>query len=113
MSLCLKAGSRLIHLISHCATQVIDILDGMTKKLSTPYVIFYPAVSRDGMPFPINKYVREDIQGERPGFFQEARAWRGNLVVAKYCDQNFSGMMNATMADFPLVKNWLLQHHQR
>ena len=84
----------------------------MTKKLTSPYIIFYPIVSRDGMPFPINKYIREDIQGERPGFFQEARAWRGNIIVAKYRDDTFSTMLNASMADFPLIKNYLLQHHQ-
>ena len=33
--------------------QVVDILDGMTKKFSSPYIMFYPTVSRDGMPFQL------------------------------------------------------------
>ena len=87
--------------------QVIDILDGMTKKFSSPYIVFYPTVSRDGMPFPVNKYIRE-VQGR--DFFQEAKAWRGNIVIAKYRDLEYSGMISASMADFPIVKNWLQTH---
>lgn len=88
-------------------TQIIDMLDGMTKKFDKPYIVFYPTVSRDGMPFPINKFVR-DTQGRH---YQESRAWRGNLLVAKYQDAQFSSMMDASIADFPLIKNWLTTHH--
>ncbi|KAI0733465.1 hypothetical protein C8Q72DRAFT_967355 [Fomitopsis betulina] len=83
--------------------QVIELLEGMTKKFATPFIIFYPIVSRDGMPFPINKCIKE-IQGDK---FHEAKGWRGNVVVAKYRDQEYTSMMDATMADFPIVKNWL------
>ncbi|TFY58568.1 hypothetical protein EVJ58_g6347 [Rhodofomes roseus] len=83
--------------------QVIENLEGMTRKFATPYIVFYPIVSRDGMPFPLNKGVRE-IQGDN---YEEAKAWRGNLVVAKYRDQEYASMMDASMADFPIVKNWL------
>ena len=86
--------------------QLIEALDGMLKKFPTPYIVFYPVVSRDGMPFPVNKCIRE-IQSDR---FDEARAWRGNLVVAKYKDVNYSGMMDASMADFPIIKNYLSTH---
>jgi len=83
--------------------QVIELLEGMTKSFSTPYVVFYPTVSRDGMPFPVNKCIRE-IQGDN---YQESKAWRGNLIVAKFRDQEYAGLMDASMADFPIVKNWL------
>jgi len=86
--------------------KLIEALDEMNTKFATPYIVFYPTVSRDGMPFPVNKCVRE-IQGRN---FDEAVAWRGNLVVAKYRDINYSEMMDASMADFPLVKNYLSTH---
>ena len=86
--------------------QIVEALDQMNKGFQTPYIIFYPHVSRDGMPFPINKCIRE-IQGNR---FNEARAWRGNIVVAKYRDTAFASMMDASMADFPIVKNYLANH---
>jgi len=78
----------------------------MNRKFANPYIIFYPAVSRDGMPFPINKSIRE-IQGQA---FKEEYAWRGNIVIAKYCDSPFSSMIDASMADFPILKNYLLTH---
>ncbi|KZT74502.1 hypothetical protein DAEQUDRAFT_195611 [Daedalea quercina L-15889] len=83
--------------------QVIEQLEGMTKKFSTPYIVFYPTVSRDGMPFPVNKCIKE-IQADK---YQESKAWRGNVIVAKFRDQEYASMMDATMADFPIVKNWL------
>ena len=86
--------------------QPVEALDCMTKKFATPYIIFYPLLSRDGMPFPVNKCIRE-IQGQ---VFDEARAWRGNLVVAKYRDAEYSAMTDASMADFPIIKNYLSTH---
>lgn len=85
----------------------VEALDGMNKKFTTPYVIFYPVVSRDGMPFPVNKCIRE-IQGAA---FKEGAAWRGNIVIAKYRDDRFSNMTDASMADFPLLKNYLSTHY--
>ena len=87
--------------------QPVEALDGMNKKFTTPYVIFYPVVSRDGMPFPVNKCIRE-IQGSA---FKEGAAWRGNIVIAKYRDDRFSNMTDASMADFPLLKNYLSTHY--
>ena len=83
------------------------MLDGMNKKFINPYVIFYPVLSRDGMPFPINKCLKE-IQGPN---YRENFAWRGNLVIAKYRDEQLSTLMDATMADFPLLKNYLSTHY--
>ena len=83
------------------------MLDGMNKKFVHPYVLFYPVVSRDGMPFPINKCLKE-IQGPN---YREHLAWRGNIVIAKYGDQLLSTLMDATMADFPLQKNYLSTHY--
>ena len=78
----------------------------MLKKFSTPYILFYPIISRDGMLFPVNKCIRE-IQAQT---YDEARAWRGNLVIAKYRDTNYSAMIDASMADFPIIKNYLSTH---
>ncbi|KAL4264197.1 hypothetical protein AB1N83_004563 [Pleurotus pulmonarius] len=86
--------------------QLVEALDGMNRKFAYPYIIFYPTVSRDGMLFPINKSVRE-IQG--PAFKEEV-AWRGNIIVAKYRDNPFSSMIDASMADFPILKNYLMTH---
>ncbi|KAG7091142.1 hypothetical protein E1B28_010196 [Marasmius oreades] len=86
--------------------QLVEALDGMNRKFANPYVIFYPVISRDGMPFPVNKVIR-DIQGEN---FVEEVTWRGNIVVAKYRDNPFTSMIDASMADFPIVKNYLLTH---
>jgi len=79
----------------------------MNRKFANPYIIFYPVVSRDGMPFPINKTLR-DIQGRA---YKEEFAWRGNIVVAKYRGETpFSTMIDASMADFPILKNYFLTH---
>ena len=78
----------------------------MNRKFTNPYIIFYPIVSGDGMPFPVNKCIR-DIQGRA---FAEETAWRGNIVIAKYHEDPFTGMMHASMADFPILKNYLLTH---
>ncbi|KAF8211557.1 hypothetical protein K438DRAFT_1568554 [Mycena galopus ATCC 62051] len=85
---------------------IIDSLDGMNKKFSHPYIVYYPTVSRDGMPFPINKSIR-DIQGPD---FNEKYAWRGNIIIGKFRDHNnqpFASMMDASMADFPILKNFI------
>ena len=66
--------------------QLVEALDGMNRNFTNPYIIFYPTVSRDGMPFAINKTIRE-IQGRS---FKESSAWRGNIVVAKYRESPFS-----------------------
>ncbi|KAF4588045.1 hypothetical protein EYR38_010006 [Pleurotus pulmonarius] len=86
--------------------QLVEALDGMNRKFTNPYIIFYPTVSSDGLPFPINNFLRE-IQGPA---FKETLAWRGNILVAKYRDNPFSSMMNASMADFPILKNYLTTH---
>jgi len=78
----------------------------MTKKFAHPYIIFYPTVSRDGMPFPVNRCIK-DIQGRA---FKEEVAWRGNIIIAKYRDNPFTSMIDASMADFALLKNYLLTH---
>lgn len=81
----------------------------MHTPFNHPFIIFYPTVSRDGMPFPINECVRE-IQNEGRTYL-EAKAWRGTIIVAKYKDTNFSAMADASMADFAILKNYLLQHY--
>ncbi|KAJ3550637.1 hypothetical protein NMY22_g354 [Coprinellus aureogranulatus] len=99
-----KCASRLIN--SACIPKLVEALDGMNKKFANPYIIFYPTVSRDGMPFPVNKCIK-DIQGKA---FKEPHAWRGNIVIAKYRDDPFTSMIDASMADFAILKNFLLTH---
>ncbi|KAK1217351.1 hypothetical protein PQX77_019986 [Marasmius sp. AFHP31] len=86
--------------------QLVEALDGMNRKFANPYIIFYPVASRDGMPFPVNKTIR-NIQGTN---FDEERAWRGNILVTKYRDNPFTSMMDASMADFAILKNYLMTH---
>lgn len=86
--------------------QLVESLDGMTKKFARPYIIFYPIFSRTGAPFPINKAIRE-IQGRN---YREETAWRGNILVAKYRGEGtdpFASMIDISMADFPILKNYL------
>jgi hypothetical protein len=85
----------------------VEALDGMNRKFANPYIIFFPFVSRDGMPFPINKCVRE-IQGRS---FTEEACWRGNLVIAKYRGSTWTSFIDASMADFPILKNYLMTHN--
>lgn len=87
-------------------SKLVEALDGMNRMFANPYIIFYPTVSRDGMQFPINKTLR-DIQGRA---FKEEYAWRGNIIVAKYRDSPFTSMVDASMADFPILKNYFLTH---
>lgn len=75
----------------------------MNRKFDQPYAIFFPAVSSDGHPFPINKYAKL-VQDKS---FREDWAWRGNLVVVKYADIAYSAMVDISMADFPLIKNYI------
>jgi len=88
------------------AYHLVEALDGMNRNFTNPYIIFYPTVSRDGMPFAINKTIRE-IQGRS---FKESSAWRGNIVVAKYRESPFSSLVSLTMADFAILKNYLMTH---
>lgn len=78
----------------------------MTRRFAKPYIVFYPIVSRDGGPLPINRTIREWQQ--MAGSYVEAHAWRGNIVVARYCDNPFNSMVDVTMADFPMIKNFFL-----
>src|SRR5579863_183076 len=83
----------------------------MNKKFANPYIIYYPVISRDGMPFPVNRTVR-DIQEEvnKGRRLPEDQLWRGNLVAAKFADDHFAEMIDASMADFPILKNFLGTH---
>ncbi|KAH9931830.1 uncharacterized protein B0H18DRAFT_871804 [Fomitopsis serialis] len=87
--------------------QAIEQLECMTAKFIAPYIAFYPIVSRDGSPFPVNTFIRA-IKGKR---FLDARAWRGDIVIAKFSDQEYTRIIDASMADFPIVKNWLGTQH--
>ena len=78
----------------------------MNTKFPEPYIIFFPVVSSDGMPFETNKFIK-GAQGE---LFSDEKAWRGTIVVAKYTDLEYSGMEDASMADFPLINNYLSNH---
>jgi hypothetical protein len=83
----------------------------MNKKFANPYIIYYPVLSRDSMPFPVNCTVRgiqEEVNKGRR--LCEEQLWLGNLVAAKFTDDRFTQMMDASMADFPILKNFLGTH---
>ncbi|KAI0309631.1 hypothetical protein OF83DRAFT_1029353, partial [Amylostereum chailletii] len=86
--------------------QLVEALEGMNKKFTHPYILFFPVISRDGMPFPLNTILRE-IQGK---LYKPEFAWMGNIVISKYYDHRFTQMMDASMADFPILKNYLSMH---
>ncbi|KAI9069208.1 hypothetical protein FKP32DRAFT_1608332 [Trametes sanguinea] len=89
----------------HC----IEALEGMViekYKFSRPYVLFYPLLSRDGMPFPVNGCIQA-MQGE---WFDKRKAWEGDIIIAKYSDPEYSEMIDVSMADFPIIKNYLSTH---
>ncbi|KAI0313833.1 hypothetical protein OF83DRAFT_1175304 [Amylostereum chailletii] len=86
--------------------QLVEALDGMNKKFANPYIIFFPVISRDGQPFPLNRTLRK-IQGR---LHRSEFAWMGDIVIAKYRDSRFAQMMDASMADFPILKNYLSTH---
>jgi hypothetical protein len=91
--------------------QFVEALDMMNKKFANPYMIYYPVISRDGMPFSLNRTV-QDIQEEvnKGQRVSEDQLWRGNLVAAKFADDRFTQMMDASIADFPILKNFLGTH---
>jgi hypothetical protein len=83
----------------------------MNKKFTNPYIIYYPVVSRDSMPFPVNQTVQgiqEEVNKGRQ--LREEQLWRGNLVAAKFANDQFTQIMDASMADFPILKNFLGTH---
>ncbi|KAN0141555.1 hypothetical protein V8E53_000017 [Lactarius tabidus] len=73
--------------------------------------IYYPAISRDGIPLPVNRTMR-DIQEElnKGHCCCNNQLWCGNLVTAKFEDNHSEEMMDASMADFPILKNFLATH---
>ena len=83
----------------------------MNKTSANLYIIYYPVVSRDGMPFPVNRTVH-DIQEEvnKGRRLPEEQLWRGDLVAAKFTDDHFTQTVDASMADFPILKNFLGTH---
>ena len=87
-------------------TTPIRRLDEMSKDFNDPYLVFYPVVSRDGMPFPINK----SIQGIQGKAYSEEYAWRGDILVIKSDGSIGTNPCDISMADFPIIKNWFLTH---
>ena len=79
----------------------------MSRQFASPYIIFYPVLSRTGNAFPVNKAIQE-IQGDH---YNADDAWRGNIIVAKYRGGGgdpFMSLIDISMADFPLVKNYFM-----
>ncbi|KAF7331759.1 hypothetical protein MKEN_00055800 [Mycena kentingensis (nom. inval.)] len=81
----------------------INALDGIERPLSQPYIVFFPTMSQDGSPFPINQTIR-DIQGPN---FKDQCAWRGNVVIGKYTAANdpFNSLIDAGTQDFAIIRN--------
>nr|GAT46229.1 predicted protein [Mycena chlorophos] len=82
---------------------IYESLEGVSRHLSQPYIFFFPILSQDGLPFPVNGSIR-DIQGHG---FTEHNAWRGNIVVGKFTDRNapFESFMDAGLADLSIIRN--------
>jgi|SRR5712672_357680 len=83
----------------------------MNQKFVNPYIIYYPVISRNDTPFPVNRTVRkmqEEVSPGRP--LREDLLWCGDLVVAKFADPHFTQMMGASTADYPILKNFLATH---
>lgn len=81
----------------------------MTKDFEKPYVIFYPLADRTGKFMPVNKAVR-NIQGNKHSGTME---WRGDIMIAKFrggVDDPFSSLIDIHMADFPILKNYLMRN---
>lgn len=90
------------------AFQLVNALEGMTKNFEKPYIIFYPLADRSGKAMPINEAIR-NIQGKN---YSESIMWRGDIVIAKFrggVGDPFSSLINISMADFPILKNYLLR----
>ncbi|KAJ3014360.1 hypothetical protein NUW54_g1325 [Trametes sanguinea] len=83
----------------HC----MERINRMYKPFPMPYIIFYPVVSRDDMPFPVNEHIKT-IQND---CFDGPQLWKGDIIVAKYKDTTYSQMTMASMADYPLIKIFL------
>lgn len=78
--------------------------------LTTPphsYLIFYPARQRSGAAPPVNTCIAE-IQGRG---YREDKAWRGDVVVAKYRNVESGDIVSCSASDFPLVKNYFALHY--
>ncbi|KAJ7477887.1 hypothetical protein B0H11DRAFT_1726079, partial [Mycena galericulata] len=86
---------------------MVDSLKEMREKFTRPYILFYPLISRDGHPFPINASIRA-IQGQ---LFREETAWRGDIVVAKVedGDKPFASLVDISAADFAILQNFLMK----
>lgn len=78
----------------------------MKNPFHRPFIAFYPVVSRDGMDFPLNKHLR----GVHRVSSANVHAWRGDIVVGKYQDLEYSAMVDMSIADFPLIKNYFVTH---
>ncbi|KAJ7513016.1 hypothetical protein B0H11DRAFT_2213554 [Mycena galericulata] len=96
-------GARVPHPEAHIGL-IVNSLEGMSKMFTHPYLVYYPLISRDGSPFPINQNIR-DIQGPQ---YESHCAWKGDIIVGKCEERNkpFATMTDASMADFPIVKNF-------
>ncbi|KAI0078108.1 hypothetical protein K474DRAFT_1594709 [Panus rudis PR-1116 ss-1] len=74
-----------------------------SASLECAYIIFYPVVSNQGHgSFPVNEWIRRQ-QGER---FDETEAWRGDIIIAKYGDHNFSSMGDISSVDYPAIRSF-------
>ena len=79
---------------------MVEALDMMSKKFTNLYIIYCPIVSCNGMPFPVNRAVC-NIQEE---------VNKGRCVSEDHLgttDDHYMQMMDASMADFPILKSYL------
>ena len=72
----------------------------MPKKLDQCFIVFYAVVSVDGQAFNVNESIKE-IQ---EGLYREDVAWKGDIIIAKYCDNPFTTIIDMFIANYPLIK---------
>ena len=80
----------------------------MPRKLDERFIVFYAVVSVNGEEFDVNEWIKEIQEGR----YREDVAWRGDIVIAKYCDNPFTTIIDMSIADYPLIKNFLRTHGQ-
>ena len=81
----------------------------MIKNFEKPYIIFYPLADRAGKSMPVNEAIR-NIQGNS---YSGTTEWRGDIIIAKFrggAGDPFSSLIDISMADFPILKNYLMRN---
>ena len=77
----------------------INHIPGEKELPICPYQIFYPVISATGQPFPINL----SIQLAQGRAFEEASAWRGDIIVIKHLGDPQRQIVDADYKDIGVL----------